>query len=176
MRRTDIKPLPSCEELHRLFAYDPTTGKLTWRLKPHQKAQRIQPGDDVGTVKKGRGNYLSIGIGRKYYLAHRIIWKMTTGDDPADQIDHVDGDRLNNRWNNLRPASNGQNKWNSSLSRNNKSGVKGVCWDAGHKKWKAYISIGGKQSRLGRFASIDEAAVAVNAARTKLHGEFARAN
>jgi hypothetical protein len=175
MRRVDIKPLPSCEELHRFFAYDQLTGKLTWKVRPHPQALRIVPGMEAGTIRQ-QCHYLVVGIRRDYFYAHRIVWKMITGNDPIDQIDHIDGDRLNNRWANLRPASNGQNKCNSSLSRNNKSGVKGVCWDAGHKKWKAYIGIGGKQSRLGRFASIDEAAAAVNDARTKLHGDFARAN
>lgn len=98
-----------------------------------------------------------------------------TGRDPQHFVDHIDGDKLNNKWANLREADNGQNKQNGSLYRNNRSGVKGVCWDASHKAWRAYIGVNGVQRKLGRFKSINDAASAVAAERERLHGEFARA-
>jgi hypothetical protein len=99
---------------------------------------------------------------------------MMTGRDPAEFIDHADGDNLNMRWSNLREATNGQNLWNAKLRSNNKSGIKGVMWDKQHKKWRSYISDGNRQIKLGRFGSIEEAARVVNDARVSLHGEFAR--
>ena len=97
-----------------------------------------------------------------------------TGEDPSEIIDHKDGDTLNLKWPNLRPATNGTNIQNSKLRSDNKSGVKGVCWDTYHKKWVAHVTVDGKQVKIGRFKTIEEATVAVEAARERMHGEFAR--
>lgn len=171
-RRVDIKPLPPCEELHRLFSYDAETGELLWRIRPSNRAVRVHPGDAAGTI--GEKGYLVVGIARAYFLAHRLIWKMVTGCDPEDQIDHRDLNRANNRWINLRPASNGPNLANSKLRRDNKSGVKGVCWEESHKAWSAQIAVHGKQRRIGRFKDFDAAQTAITKERLRLHGEFAR--
>jgi hypothetical protein len=169
MPRAPIKALPDAAELRELFAYDPNTGVLTW-LKKMRRG--LSEGSVAGTV--GARGYLSVGIGRQYYFAHRLIWKIVTGSDPSAQVDHIDGDRLNNRWANLRPATNGQNLWNAKRRADNRSGVKGVSWDAQQKKWAANITINRKLRRLGRFSSVAEAAEVVNAERIRLHGEFAR--
>lgn len=163
-----------------MFDYDPATGALRWRPK-EGNSRSIRSfnnkvaGKVAGTVRQGRSGYLVVGIGRRYYGAHRLIWKLMTGRDPQHFVDHIDGDKLNNKWANLREADNGQNKQNGSLYRNNRSGVKGVCWDASHKAWRAYIGVNGVQRKLGRFKSINDAASAVAAERERLHGEFARA-
>lgn len=171
-RRIDIKPLPSLEELGRLFTYDAESGILRWRVRPNKHAVRINPGDEAGTI--GFKGYLIVGIGRSYFLAHRLIWKMVTGQDPVDQVDHHDTDRLNNRWTNLRPATNGPNIANSRLRVDNKSGVKGVSWDASHKSWVAHVTSGGRQRKIGRFKELAVAKAAVEKERARLHGEFAR--
>ncbi len=182
MARADIKPLPSQERLRELFDYDPETGALTWKIKPYPQAGRVVIGREAGTITKGRSQYRTVGIreslGGKFtvYLAHRLIWKWMTGDDPPECVDHEDLDHFNNRWVNLRLATNGQNMQNGRMYKNNTSGVKGVCRDNGHNAWKAYISVGGTQIKLGRFKSIDDAAQAVTQARVRLHGEFARFN
>jgi hypothetical protein len=176
MRRSDIKPLPSCEELHRLFAYDPLTGKLTWKAHPHPQARRIVPGMEAGTIRT-RCHYLAVGIRRDYFYAHRIIWKIMTGNDPIDQIDHIDGDRLNNRWDNLRTATNSSNLWNSKLRADNSSGFKGVARHpsrASPKKWRAIITVSKKVHHIGWFATPEEAGAARAAAALRLHGEYAR--
>lgn len=170
MGRADIKPLPSQERLRELFAYDPETGALSWRSNPKFKGRA---GGQCGTV--GDHGYLKIGIERRYYLAQRIIWKWMTGEEPSECVDHEDLDRLNNRWSNLRSATNGQNKQNGRIYKNNTSGIKGVCWDEFHKSWVAYVSADGKQMRIGRFKELNVAASAVTNARSRLHGEFARA-
>jgi hypothetical protein len=170
-RRVDIKPLPSLERLNELLSYDPETGALTWKSVP-KGFQRAKAGDPAGTI--GAKGYRVIGIDRKYYLAHRIIWKLMTGSDPDDQIDHKNTDRLNNRWENLRPVENGQNIQNSNVRKDNLSGVKGIHWDASHKKWRAVLRVNGKTIRLGRFSSKDDAANVIANARLSAHGEFAR--
>jgi len=153
-------------------------GRLTWRIRPTAHACRIKPGQTAGTVTNG---YLQVGIRTNnrptYYLAHRLIWKMMTGADPSDQIDHIDGDKLNNRWANLRQAENGPNLWNSKLRSDSGSGFKGVTRDArraSQKKWRAKITVHGKTHHLGWFATPVEAHSARSAAAQKLHGEFAR--
>ena len=172
-KRADIKPLPPLERLNELFTYDPATGDLRWKSIP-ANFKRAKVGDIVGTI--GAKGYRVVGVDRVYYLAHRVIWKMMTGVDPLDQVDHEDTDKLNNRWTNLREAKNGPNIQNSKLRVDNVSGVKGVHLDARHKKWRAVISANGKSQRLGRFSSIEDAARVITAARLQLHGEFARSN
>ncbi len=173
MRRADIKALPSVEELRRLFAYDPESGALTWRVRPHVMAKRSTPGTEAGTV--GRSGYRTIKVGIGYYLAHRIVWKIQTGADPEDQIDHIDGRRLNNAWANLRTADNAENRRNTGLQKNNRSGVKGVCWDSYHNSWNAYITAGERQQRLGRFKNLSDAIAVRREAEQRFHGEYARA-
>lgn len=176
-RRSDIKPLPSLERLNELLSYDAHSGVLTWKMQSATSRKNIGfnnkcAGKVAGTI--GLKGYLTIGIEHNYYLTHRIIWKMMTGEDPADIIDHEDTDRLNNRWKNLRETANGKNIQNSKLRIDNKSGVKGVHWDAWHQKWAAVLTTDGKSIKLGRFSSLEEATNVITQARLKAHGEFAR--
>lgn len=175
MPRAATKLLPSQAELRALFDYDPATGVLTWR--PRGGAYTRFDGAAAGTVD--RAGYVAVGIktGGKptYYKAHRIIWKMMTGQEPPEQIDHRDLDRSNNRWRNLRAAANGPNLQNAKLRRDNQSGVKGVSWEADRQKWQAIVSVGKRKIRIGRFDRLTDAEAAVLQARQNLHGEFARA-
>ena len=184
MKRSDIKGLPSQEILLQLLNYNPETGILTWRRKNDGSKSSFGfnnkcAGKVAGTTTS-RG-YLAVGIRKNdkptYYLAHRLIWKMMTGDDPVDQIDHNDGDRQNNRWFNLRPADNGKNIANSKLRIDNTSGFKGVHLRKNggtYRKWRAVITANGIHHRLGHFDTPEEASAARELAAQKLHGEFAR--
>jgi hypothetical protein len=165
-----------------LFAYNPETGSIKWRLRPattgvNKRFNARYGGKEAGTV--GKSGYVSICIREPHekfitFYAHRIIWKLMTGDDPSDQVDHEDTVRSNNRWKNLRSASNGSNIQNSRLRKDNKSGVKGVCWDAWHGKWQTQITYNKITHRFGRFDTVEQASSVVNTARIRLHGEFAR--
>jgi hypothetical protein len=170
-KREDIKPLPTLERLNALFAYDPVSGDLRWKSIP-SNFRRAKVGDLVGTVNTS--GYRVVGIERVYYYAHRIIWKMMTGLDPVDQIDHADGDRLNNRWANFRGACNSENRWNTRLAKNNSSGTKGVCWDKSHNAWVAYIAAGSGHKIIGRFQNKTDAIAARLKAAEELHGQFMR--
>lgn len=179
--RKDIKALPSAADLHALLSYDQETGALRWRMKKPSTRSNICwnnkcGGKAAGTV--GAKGYISIGIRSEgkptYYLAQRIVWKMMTGAEPAEFVDHKDGDRQNLKWGNLREATNAENIQNSKRRSDNKSGVKGVHWDSWHGKWKAVITANKKSIQLGRFKSVGDAEMAVLAARSRLHGEFAR--
>lgn len=176
-RRSDIKPLPSLERLNELLSYDELSGLLTWKMQPATSRANIGFNNKCGSKIAGTINddgYVVIGIAGKYYLAHRIIWKLMTRADPLDIVDHEDTDKGNNRWNNLREAANGQNIHNSKRRKDNKSGVKGVFWDDYHQAWVAAIGIDGKQIRLGRFKELNQASEARRIASEKMHGEFAR--
>jgi AP2 domain len=107
---------------------------------------------------------------KKIYLHRQIL-----GFPPVN-TDHRDGDGLNCRRYNLRQADGQQNGRNHRLNRNSTSGFKGVSWDKGRSKWRAYIVVDGKQIHLGRFDTAEEAARAYDAAALERFGEFAKMN
>lgn len=170
-KRTIVRELPSQADLLRMFVYDPATGDLRWR----NSQGSVGAGALAGTTSTGRKPYLRVGTGQGYFFAHRIIWKMMTGADPTDMIDHIDGDVRNNRWINLREADNGKNKQNSAIYRNNRTGVKGVHFKASHNRFIATIGVAGRQIRLGCFKTLEEAALVRAKAAADLHAEFGRA-
>ena len=88
---------------------------------------------------------------------------------PVDQVDHIDGNGLNNRWNNLREVSSQENNMNMRLSSNNTSGVTGVCWATRDKRWIANIKVNRKNKCLGYFTDFNEAVAARKAAEIE-HG------
>jgi len=97
---------------------------------------------------------------------------MMTGEWPAFQVDHEDRIRTNNKWNNLRRATDSQNRANSRLYSSNTSGVKGVAFLPRSKKWGARIKFEGRSKSLGSFESKEEACAARLAAEDLIHGEF----
>jgi hypothetical protein len=92
------------------------------------------------------------------------------------EIDHCDGNGLNNRRQNLRHATKTENQWNATVRQDNSSGFKGVCFDTEMRRWKASIQYHNKRIHLGRFDSAAEAAIAYDEAATRLFGEFAKTN
>jgi hypothetical protein len=157
-RDVRAKPLPSQEWLRELFDYDPATGLLTHKTSSVNGKRRI--GEPVKTLCKG---YIKVLVDEREVYAHRIAWKIMTGEEP-EVVDHIDGNRANNVWDNLRDVRAYQNQGNTSLYRNNKSGVKGVYWAKDKNRWTAQISIGDKIRYLGRFVSIEDAKKAYDAA------------
>ena len=87
-------------------------------------------------------------------------------------VDHINGNRLDNRRENLRLCTQSQNLGNSGINSTNKSGIKGVCYCSQTGKWKAYLSLDGKQHWLGRFGNIEDAARARAIAASEKYGEF----
>lgn len=169
--------LPSQAVLLACFDYDPATGVLRWRHRePTNQGMKIAngkcAGKPAGYVREGK--YIAVMLDGATYYAHRIIWKMVTGDDPPDWIDHEDGDGTNNRWANMRAATHAQNMWNTGLFRNNTSGYRGVSFIRSHGKFKASIGINGKRKHLGYYECAIDAARAVADEIYKTRGEFAR--
>jgi len=156
--------------LNHLFEYDKETGNLIWKIKPSSRGHHVKAGDIAGTLKSH--GYLCVGINYNSYRAHRLIFLMHKGYLPKT-IDHIDGDKLDNRIENLRAATVGQNQHNRKTNANNTSGYKGVSWNKAQKKWTARITLERKTINLGYFANVEEAAEVVRKAREELHGSFA---
>ncbi len=156
-----------------LLGYDPVSGAFVWLLREGDVPFNAQyAGKQAGSVdKKG---YRRIKIDARYHAAHRLAWLWMTGEWPPEEVDHINGNRADNRFVNLRLATKSQNQANARIRRHNKVGLKGVCYTP-RQGYHAQISHGGKVHNLGFFATAQEAhEVYVRAAKEK-HGEFARA-
>lgn len=168
----------TCEILRQLLNYDPVTGVFTWKIRPGSD----QPTNSwntrfVGKVagSRNRYGYLSIRVGSRAYRAHRLAWLYMTGGWPQDEIDHIDCDKLNNRFSNLRDCGHAENAWNRPAQRGNKSGLKGVSLSSkGARRYYSSIRASGKRVHLGCFHTAEEAHSAYVEAATRLHGEFVR--
>ena len=152
------------ERLKELFNYDPKTGSLTRLISP---SNCVQVGDIAGS-DKGSG-YLQIKIGGRSYMAHRLAWLYVHGKWPLDQIDHINHARGDNRIANLREVSHAENQKNTSMIKNNTSGIMGVRWNKSVNKWRACIKSDGRQIHLGYFDNFSDACCARKSAELK-HG------
>lgn len=163
-----MKPvdLPSADRLREMFSYDPETGVLRWKIKP---AKCILIGDEVGHLSSI--GYVQVQIAGQRCLAHRIIWKLVTGEEPIG-IDHCNGDPSDNRLVNLRLATQSQNRTNSRRPKSARPGLKGTSFKAG--KWEASVHTKDKYVYLGRFKTEQEAHQAYCEVADQLFGEFRR--
>lgn len=154
----------SAQRAREALEYDPETGVFKWKIKT---AQNVVVGRVAGGVCKWWG-YRLIRVDKVSYRAHRIAWLYMTGEWPADEVDHINGHRADNRWCNLRAATVKQNRENRAAVANNTSGLRGVSWVVSRKKWLAQIKTHGKNRNLGRFDSMAEAVAARRAAELEL--------
>jgi hypothetical protein len=115
-----------------------------------------------------------MGIDGLNQYAHRLAWLWMIGEWPAEEIDHIDGNPLNNRWKNLRLATRGENQFNRGADYTNTSGYKGVTYHKQCRKWVARIGHKRKSYHLGLFETAKTAHAAYCEAAIRLHGEFAR--
>ena len=119
----------------------------------------------------GSNGYLRVsrpGVGESY--VHRAIACACIDDE----VDHINGDKLDNRKSNLRLVTHAQNTINTAIRSDNKTGTKGVRWDKVRRQWAAQISFNNRTISLGRFNCIDDAVIARKSAEVKHHGEYAR--
>jgi hypothetical protein len=164
------------EELHKLALYNTETGLFSWLEREGKKGWNTRwAGKPAGNINV-RG-YVQIQILNKNYLAHRLAWFYVMGEWPEHEIDHIDLNRSNNAWSNLRHATRSENAANSPPHKDGASGYKGVSYFKGGKKikkWVANIKSNGKKYHLGYYMTKEEAAAAYAKAAAELHGEFAR--
>lgn len=162
------RTLPDAEYLHQCFLYDPSTGGLTWRTRPleHFKAERgwkrwnTRYADTQAGLPRPLSGYVYVSIRKRQSAVHRIAWKMMTGEDPLNEIDHINRDPADNRFINLRSVATAHNNKNKGNYRNNKLGFKGVALvrKTTHPyPYLARIRINGDLIHLGYFKTAEEA-------------------
>lgn len=154
-------------QLKDLVLYDSETGVFTWRRKFGRK---IVVGSVAGHVCK-RFGYVKLGVNGRIYMAHRLAYLYMTGAFPESFLDHINGNRADNRWENLRDADaqlNNQNHRHAS-SHNKSSGLLGVSWRQSKGKWRASITVDRRSKHIGYFGSSEEAHAAYVAAKRVLH-------
>jgi hypothetical protein len=160
---------PIEETLPLAMRYDPTTGKLYWRDDWYPSSRTT---DKVGWSDKG---YIRLHHRGRLLSAHRVIWFLHYGEWPPKEIDHIDGNGLNNRIENLRLADRCQNSRNRPKYKCNKSGYKGV-FRRKNGRFQARIGHLGSIVVLGSFACPIEAAKAYDRKAIELHGQYAKTN
>lgn len=158
------KPVITPELLRQLLDYNPETGAIFWRERAETFFTRRRTA--IAWNKRYAGTralnhakptgYLSGCLFNRHVLAHRVAWALAHGEMP-NVIDHINGDRKDNRLTNLRNISYAENSKNSALPKTNKSGRIGVCAVSGGKYWLSQISSGKQKYYLGRFDNIEDA-------------------
>ena len=149
-------------ELKSLLHYNPDTGIFVRLTK---SAFCVNVGDIAGGLSvKG---YTVIKVNNRQYRAQRLAFLYMTGSFPKLTVDHINGIKTDNRWNNLRDVSNQENNRNRKLSTTNNSGCVGVLWYKPNNKWVSYIYMNSKRIHLGYFSSFFNAVAARKSADIK---------
>jgi hypothetical protein len=168
----------SAKEVRELLDYFPDTGEFIWRFRLGNEHSVICWNPKFAGKSAGHFDakgYKRIKIHATYYAGHRLAWLWMTGEWPPEDVDHINCNKSDNRFNNLRLATRGQNVANTGLKRHNKSGFKGVCYKPRARVYYAQITKNGKVHYLGRFQTPEEAHAVYVRAANQMHGEFARA-
>lgn len=150
------------------------TGSFAWKWRSdvENKVNGRFFGRNAGhTAVNG---YVHVRINGRLYRAHRLAWLWTTGEWPSGLLDHVNGDPTDNRFENLRLATDSQNGANRGPNKNNKVNLKGVCWAKRERRWRATITVQRKQSCLGYYTCPAAAHFAYIIAADRCFGEFSR--
>lgn len=168
---------PTQARANEYFNCDPVRGLLLFKRRPesefsvsHYAKHLKRVGEPAGGLSKSSG-YVKIHMDGSYYPAHKIIWLICKGEwveYPAFEIDHINGDRSDNRLVNLRKVTKSGNQRNAGARVNNTSGVHGVNWKAGSDRWVARIWNGPNHVYLGQFKTLHEAKIARKAAERAL--------
>jgi hypothetical protein len=169
----DRRVYPDQAYLLECFKYDSVTGIVRWRFRPeyHFANKNVFKGWNVkyaGRKVDGLNDngYIQVAVDNTKWLLHRLIWKLHTGNDPPEYIDHKDHARSNNKWNNLRAATKSQNNMHRKQQH-------GLYYDKRWGKWNVKIKKDRKTTYLGAFDSKEEALAVRKAAEKKYFGAFA---
>jgi HNH endonuclease len=154
------------KSLHEMFEY--RDGLLLW--KTDRARRKVRAGDEASHIKATGYKYTCFNY--KQYRTHRLIYCMFHGFMP-EYIDHIDGNKLNNKIENLRGCTKAQNSYNRKAPKTNSSGHKNVCFYKRYNKWRSYIDVHGKKITGGYFDTIEDAVISATNLRQQHHGEFA---
>ncbi len=137
------------QQARQLFQYDPETGHLYWRMP------RYKVCDSLWAGYPNSSGYLQVKVSGRKYCVHRLAWLMTHGQWPEGQLDHTNGNRLDNRLVNLRIVTPRQNSQNRTTHRAGR--LVGCSYHKQRRLWRAYITVRRKQRSLGYYETEQEA-------------------
>lgn len=168
--------MPTGDFLSGYFSYDPDTGVIKWKSRPEKGAiwNAKYPGREAGCITEN--GYKQIRLNGRGYRYHRVAWALFFGTVPDDMlIDHRNGNKLDNRIENLRTATLAQNSRNKKKNSNFlASELKGVGFDHARQKYRALIRVDGRRVNLGRSDTAEGAHALYRKAAAKYFGSFAR--
>jgi len=156
------------QQVQELFEY--RDGALYWK-KINPLAHCIKVGNKVGS--RHHSGYIYTRVNGLNIAEHRLIFLMHNGYLP-EEVDHIDGDRTNNKIKNLRAATALTNAQNAGIRKDNTSGVKGVNWNKTNNCWQVRVQANNKRILIGNFKDLELAELVSIEARNKYHGQFAR--
>lgn len=157
----------SQEELKRFLDYNPDTGIFTWIVN---RTNGVKAGDVAGTPQNG---YLTFYLNNTQWKAHRLAFLFMEGRMPHEYIDHINGIKSDNRWCNLREATNAENQRNRSGTGSN-CNLKNVTYIKKRDKYQVSLKVNNKDKFIGYFQDIELADLVAIEAREKFHGPFAK--
>jgi hypothetical protein len=173
---------PTPEQLRKLLRYEPETGKLFWLPRPESmfpapnncRSWNTRYANTEAFTANDKG-YRVGGVFTRRYSAHRVAYALYHGYWPPEEVDHIDGDRANNRISNLRSVSKAMNLRNQKRYKSNTSGHIGVSFVKATGKWRAQIRVDTRGKHIGTFTNIEDAIAARKAAEeghgfTERHG------
>lgn len=149
------------DRVRELLSYDPLTGIFRWRFN----RGKMKAGDMAGgSQRKNKKLYVQIVVDGQHISGHRLAFVYMTGSLPCGEVDHIDGNGMNNAWSNLRDVDHGANLKNMCRRSDNTSGHTGVSWRKGRNVWRAYIKTPDGIHNLGSFRHLSDAVSARKAA------------
>jgi hypothetical protein len=146
----------SHEEVRMFFHYDSETGVMKRTFKPDRWGN-ILPHNKIISYIDRKSGYIICNFKGVVYKVHRLACLYMTGSFPAGEVDHINGDRLDNRWENIRVVTRNENRRNIGVRKDNSSGYPGVDFHNVVGKFQARININGERKRLGFFETKEEA-------------------
>lgn len=153
--------------LKKVLHYNPETGIWTWIVDYSSRAKK---GESPGW--KNDAGYICFSVKGKKYRSHQLAFLYMEGALPKGQIDHINRIRDDNRWCNLRPATQTEQNANCKVRKNNTSGYRGIYWREDRGYYVAQIVLGGQHTYIGSFPLLKDAVEAYNAKSLELFGDF----
>lgn len=146
--------------LKELIQYNPDTGEFYRKFKDPKRNKII---NSITAYNYGK-KYYRFMLDTRLYLAHRLAFLYMTGSFPRHDVDHINGNGLDNRWTNIRAVTRLENSQNRKLNSNTTSGFCGVSWNKSKSKWMVQISSNGTKHYLGYYQTLlDAVAARINA-------------